>query len=74
MKHIVTKLIIDQLLDDEVDSELDVPRLGGVESELSNDLLIVSIREGTLEDLIDVGLSVVLVEGHFGVKTLLDDV
>ena len=61
-------------MDNKIDSKLDVFRLGGVVAELSDDLLIVSVWEGSLENLVDVWLAVVLVESHLGVQALLNDV
>lgn len=61
-------------MDNKIDSKLDVFRLGGVVAELSDDLLIVSVGEGSLENLVDVWLAVVLVESHLGVQALLNDV
>ena len=61
-------------MDNKIDSKLDVFRLGGVVAELSDDLLIVSVGEGSLQNLVDVWLAVVLVESHLGVQALLNDV
>ena len=61
-------------MDNQIDSKLDVFRLGGVVAELSDDLLIVSVGEGSLQNLVDVWLAVVLVESHLGVQALLNDV
>ena len=61
-------------MDNKIDSKLDVFRLGGVVAELSDDLLVVSVGEGPLENLVDVWLAVVLVESHLGVQAFLNDV
>jgi hypothetical protein len=39
-----------------------------------DDLLVIGVGEGTLENLVDVRLGIVLVEGHLGVETLFNDV
>ena len=51
LDHIVAKLVVDQLLDDEVHSLLEANLI----AQLADDLLVV-LREQALEDALDVSL------------------
>lgn len=52
LQDVVAELVVDKLLDDEVDSLLQVLRLLALVAELLYDLVII-IWEGTSEDLVD---------------------
>jgi hypothetical protein len=71
LQDVVTKLVIDQLLNDEIHSSLEVQRFAGFETKLLDDLVIV-VWEGAFENLINMSLLNGLVE--FGIQALLDDI
>lgn len=76
LQDVVAELVVDKLLDDEVDSLLEVLGLLALEAELLYDLVII-IWEGTSEDLVDMWLglrSILLSIAHLGVEALLNDI
>ena len=75
LQDVVAELIVDKLLHDEVNSLLEVLRLLCLVAKFFDDFVVV-IWEGSLEDLVDVGLGLdsVLKVAHLRVQALLDNV
>jgi hypothetical protein len=71
LKDVITKLIVDQLLDDEIHSSLEIQRLSCLETKFLNYLMII-IWECTFEDLINMSFLNRFIE--FRIQTLLDDI
>ena len=71
LKNIIAKLIIDQLLDNEVHSGFEVCWFARFEAELL-DYLVIVIWEGAFENLINMGFLNWFIE--FWIKTFLNDI
>jgi len=71
LKDVITKLIVDQLLDDEIHSSLEIQRLSCLETKFLNYLMII-IWECTFENLINMSFLNRFIE--FRIQTLLDDI
>lgn len=71
LKNIIAKLIIDQLLDNEVHSSFEVCWFARFEAELL-DYLVIVIWEGAFENLINMGFLNWFIE--FWIKTFLNDI
>ena len=57
LEHIVTELVVNQSLDDEVDPNPHVLGILTLETELSDDLVVVSFGPSAFEDLVNVRLA-----------------
>ena len=73
MEDVVAELVVDQLLDDEMHSGLEVLGLLGLVAKLLDDLLVV-LGEVAFEDLVDVSFGGVPGGGILGLEADLDDV
>lgn len=73
LENIVSELVVDEFLNNEVYSHLEVLRLWRLEPKLSDDLEII-IWEGTLEDLVDVRLFVTYSAWVFWIEANLNNV
>jgi hypothetical protein len=71
LEDVVAKLIVDQLLDDEVHSRFEVQRVVCLEPEFLDNLSVI-IREGPFENLVNMSFLNCLIE--FRIQALLDDV
>ena len=71
LQNVIAKLVVDQLLNDEIHSSLKVQRFAGFETKLLNDLVII-VWEGAFENLVNMSLLNGLIE--FRIQTLLDDI